>query len=152
LGPAIALSEHTGGDGQAAFRDAIERGLEGIIAKRRDSPYLPGRAGGWLKIKALKRQEVVIGGYTAPRRSRQYLGALVTGVYDDGQLVYAGHVGGGFDRRSLEQVYGLLQPLKTARSPFADPPPTNEEVTWVKLKLVAEVKFAEWTADHRLRQ
>ncbi len=151
-GRAVQVSAHRVGEGEKAFREAQARGLEGIIAKRLDSPYLAGRAGGWLKIKTLKRQEVVIGGYTEPRRSRQYLGALVTGVYENGELVYAGHVGGGFNRDSLEKVYSLLQPLRTRQSPFAEPPPTNEAVTWVKPKLVAEVKFAEWTADRRLRQ
>ena len=146
------LSEHITGDGLAAFQAAQAQRLEGIIAKRRDSVYLPGRAGGWLKIKTLRRQEVVVGGYTAPRRTRPYFGALVAGTYQNGQLVYAGHVGGGFDRNTLEQVYALLQPLVTRRSPFADPPSTNEAVTWVRPKLVAEVKFAEWTSDGRMRQ
>jgi len=150
--PVLAFSEHSVGQGDQAFQAAQAAGQEGIVAKRPDSHYLGGRGGAWLKIKALQRQEVVIGGYTQPRRTRQFLGALVVGLYDGGQLRYAGHVGGGFDRQSLEQVFELLQPLKVSRSPFAEEPPTNEPVQWVQPQRVAEVKFAGWTNDRKMRQ
>lgn len=122
------------------------------IAKQRDSRYEQRRSSQWLKIKTQMRQEVVIGGYTAPRKTRAYFGALVVGVYRDGALQYVGHVGGGFNRQSLQQTFEAMQPLKTDQSPFADPPHTNEEVQWLRPQLVAEVKFAEWTADDRMRQ
>ena len=152
LGPALAYSEHMVGEGERAFAEARAAGQEGIVAKRPESPYYEGRAGAWLKLKAVHQQEVVIGGYTQPRQTRQYLGALVVGVYDGGRLRYVGHVGGGFDRNSLEEVYNELQPLITPRSPFAQEPPTNEPVHWVRPERVAEVKFAGWTDDQKMRQ
>ena len=105
-----------------------------------------------MKIKTILESEVVIGGYTKPRNSRSYFGALVVGLYDQGELRYVGHAGGGFNEKSLEQVYKLLQPPKTQASPFAEKVQTNEPVQWVKPKAVAQVKFAEWTADRRMRQ
>jgi bifunctional non-homologous end joining protein LigD len=148
----VRLSPHVVANGQKAFDRVAAQGYEGLIAKRLDSPYHSGRAGNWLKIKTVLRQEVVIGGYTEPRRTRPYLGALVAGLYRRDELIYVGHVGGGFDHASLRQVYALLQPLHTSRPPFAEPPITNEAVHWVEPRLVAEVKFAEWTGDMRLRQ
>ncbi len=151
-GQRVRLSPHVLEEGNAAFEKAQARGLEGLIAKRTDSPYSSGRAGNWLKIKTILRQEVVVGGYTEPRRTRTHLGALVVGLYRGNELVYVGHVGGGFDRAALEQVHALLQPLRTDKAPFAETPATNEAVTWVRPELVAEVKFAEWTGDQCLRQ
>src|SRR5438876_5203158 len=152
--PLVRFSEHVVGEGTAFFRAARARRLEGIVAKLRDSPYLPGvRSSGWLKIKAVLQQEVVIGGFTAPRASRKYFGSLLVGVYEDGKLAYTGHVGGGFDERSLAEVYKLMKPLIIKASPFSGPPPrANEKPTWVKPKLVAEVTFAEWTRDGVMRQ
>jgi len=94
---------------------------------------------------------VVIAGYTRPRGGRVLFGSLVTGLYAGDQLVFAGHVGGGFNARLLKQVHGFMEPLETDASPFAKVPKTNEKVQWVRPKLVAEVKFSEWTADRRLR-
>ncbi|HYM50306.1 MAG TPA: DNA ligase D [Candidatus Limnocylindrales bacterium] len=152
--PLVRYSDHIIGQGKAFYQAARAKRLEGIVAKLRDSPYLPGvRSSSWLKIKTVAQQEVVIGGYTAPRHSRKYFGALLVGVYDDGNLVYTGHVGGGFDERSLETVYQQLQKLRVKKSPFSgEPPRTNEKPTWVKPQLVAEVKFAEWTKDGLMRQ
>src|SRR5204863_6232967 len=123
-------------------------------AKLRDSPYQPGmRSSAWLKIKAVRQQEVVIGGFTEPRGGRRHFGALIVGVYEDGKFVYAGHVGGGFDERSLESLAKLMKPLIVKTSPFSgEPPRGNEKPTWVRPKLVAEVKFSEWTRDGVMRQ
>jgi bifunctional non-homologous end joining protein LigD len=149
---AVRYSDHIVGRGEDFFREVEKLGLEGIIAKRIDSPYIQGRSGNWLKIKTVQRTEAVIGGYTKPRGMRSHFGALVMGQYRDGELEYVGHTGGGFDRKGLTELFKLMQPLKTNTSPFAAPPKTNEEVQWIKPKLVAEVKFAEWTSDGNMRQ
>src|SRR5260221_785410 len=147
----IKLSDHIEGDGQAFFKDIDKFHLEGMIAKRAASPYVQKRSRDWLKVKTIQRSEVVIGGYTEPRGSRSNFGALVVGLYHGKDLHYVAHVGGGFNQRSLAELYKLMQPLKTKASPFVDAPKTNEPVQWIKPKLVAEVKFSEWTADYRLR-
>ena len=147
----IKLSEHIEGDGEAFFKQIEKFHLEGMIAKRASSRYVQKRSSDWLKVKTIKRSEVVVGGYTEPRGSRSYFGALVVGLYKDRELHYVAHVGGGFNQRTLAEIYKLMQPLKTKQSPFVDAPKTNEPVQWLKPKLVAEVKFSEWTADARLR-
>jgi len=133
---------------------AKRRGWEGVIAKRLDAPYLPGsRSSSWLKLKLQHRAEFVVGGYTDPRRSRELIGALLLGYYDErGALCYAGHMGGGFGRESLRDIYRRLRPLVRATSPFADDVRTNEPAHWVRPSVVVEVKFSEWTADGKLRQ
>jgi bifunctional non-homologous end joining protein LigD len=148
------VSEHVVGSGRAFFAAAQKKRLEGIVAKLRDSPYQPGvRSHAWLKIKALLQQEVVIGGFTAPRAGRKYFGALIVGVYEDGRLVYTGHVGTGFTEQTLKSVYEALKPLVQKTCPFEGTPPhANEKPTWVKPHLVCEVKFGEWTRDGRMRQ
>src|SRR5437763_1615752 len=150
----LKYSEHVLGEGKAFFKAAQQKQLEGIVAKLRDSPYQPGmRSSAWLKIKAVRQQEVVIGGFTEPRGGRRHFGALIVGVYEDGKFVYAGHVGGGFDERSLESLAKLMKPLIVKTSPFSgEPPRGNEKPTWVRPKLVAEVKRAEWTRDGVMRQ
>ena len=150
----LKYSDHVLGQGKAFFKAAQQKRLEGIVAKLRDSPYQPGvRSSAWLKIKAILQQEVVIGGFTAPRASRKYFGALLVGVYDDGKLVYTGHVGGGFDEKTLAEIYKVMKPLIVKQSPFSGPPPhANETPTWVRPEVVAEVKFAEWTRDGVMRQ
>src|SRR3989442_10868204 len=150
----LKYSEHVVGEGTAFFKAAKEKRLEGIVAKRLDSPYQPGvRSSAWLKIKAVLQQEVVVGGFTAPRNSRKYFGALIVGVYEDGKFVYTGHVGGGFDEKALAELYKLMKPLIVKSPPFSGPPPhANEKPTWVKPKLVVEVKFSEWTREGVMRQ
>lgn len=148
----IKLSEHIEADGEEFFRHIEKFHLEGMIAKRAASKYVQKRTTDWLKVKTVMRSEVVIGGYTQPRGTRSYFGSLVCGLYRDRKLHYVAHVGGGFNERLLESIYKLMQPLKTDKSPFVDAPKTNEPVQWLKPKLVAEVKFSEWTADNRLRQ
>ena len=148
------VSEHIVGSGKSFYAAARQQHLEGIIAKLRDSPYQPGvRSHAWLKLKTELTQEVVIGGFTAPRAGRKYFGALIVGVNEDGRLTYAGHVGVGFTEHTLEAVHGALQPLIQKACPFEGTPPrANEKPTWVKPELVCEVKFSEWTRDGRLRQ
>jgi bifunctional non-homologous end joining protein LigD len=150
----LKYSEHVLGEGKAFYRAAKEKRLEGIVGKLRDSVYQPGvRSSAWLKIKTVSEQEVVIGGFTAPRNSRKHFGAILVGVYDDGNLVYTGHTGGGFDEKTLASVYKQMKPLVIDKPPFAGKPPhTNEKPTWIKPELVAEVKFAEWTRDGLMRQ
>ena len=147
----VKLSEHVEGDGKDFFGQIEKFHLEGMMAKRATSKYVQKRSADWLKIKTVLRQEVVIGGYTQPRGARSHFGSLVCGLYRDNQLHYVAHVGGGFNERTLASTYRLMQPLKTDKSPFVKVPKTNEPVQWLKPKLVAEVKFSEWTADHRLR-
>lgn len=145
-------SEHTVGNGTDAFQRAGRMGLEGIVAKRSSSPYLQRRSSHWLKVKTSRRQDVVICGYTQPRNTRKHFGALVVGIYDGDRLRYAGHVGGGFNGKSLEHMFGLMQPLGLEASPFERAPKTNEPVQWIKPLLVCEVKFAEWTREEAMRQ
>jgi bifunctional non-homologous end joining protein LigD len=147
----VRFSDHIIGAGEKLFEVIAKVPLEGMIAKRIDSTYLQKRSADWLKIKTTLESEVVVGGYTQPRNSRSFFGALVVGLYQDGELHYVAHTGGGFNQKTLEQVYKLMQPLKTSASPFVDPPKTNEPVHWIKPKLVAQVKFSEWTADRRMR-
>lgn len=150
--PYLRYSEHSE-DGIGLYKAAHKEHLEGIIAKDGDSLYEPGtRSLSWLKVKSVLQQEAVIGGFTMPRRSRKLFGALVLGVYEGDELVYIGHTGGGFDQKELKRVHDLLQPLVTDKSPFKRPPHTNTPVTWVKPKLVVEVKFSEWTKEQIMRQ
>lgn len=147
----LKYSDHVEGDGELFFREIAKFRLEGMIAKRATSKYVQKRSSDWLKVKTVQRSEVVVGGYTQPRGARSYFGSLVMGLYRDGKLHYVAHVGGGFNEQKLRAIYRLLQPLKTDKSPFVVRPKTNEPVQWVKPKLVAEVKFSEWTADERMR-
>jgi bifunctional non-homologous end joining protein LigD len=147
----VRYSDHIIEAGEQLYEAIAKVPLEGIIAKRLDSTYVQKRSTDWLKIKTTLEQEVVVGGYTQPRNSRSYFGALVVGLYQDGALHYVAHTGGGFNQKTLEHVFKQLQPLKTNQSPFLDVPKTNEPVQWVKPKLVAQIKFSEWTADRRMR-
>jgi bifunctional non-homologous end joining protein LigD len=138
-------------DGETAFRSACERGWEGLIAKRIDSGYTPARSRDWLKLKCTHGQELVIGGWTAPRGSRERFGALLVGYYDRGRLRYAGKVGTGFDRRTLDWLGDQLERRERPTSPFqSGDPPRNAR--WAEPELVAEIAFAEWTRDGKLRQ
>ena len=150
--PALRLSEIAYGDGRALQKRAFEQGWEGLIAKLASSRYISGkRSPDWRKLKILHEQEFVVAGWSEPRKSRTHFGALILGVYDGAELRYAGHVGTGFDQRELEKVMALLQPLETKMSPFRTLPPVNEKPHWVQPKLVAQVRFAEWTSDGVLR-
>jgi bifunctional non-homologous end joining protein LigD len=150
---AVLLSD-TSTRGATMLARARRAGWEGIIAKRIDARYQPGtRSDDWLKLKLQYRAEFVIGGFTEPRKTRPYFGALLLGAFDsDGKFVYVGHTGGGFTRAGLAEMHGRLQVLERAASPFAKPPRTNERAHWVAPRVVVEVKFAEWTSDRLLRQ
>lgn len=149
----IRYTDHVVGRGAEVFAGACRLGLEGIIAKRADSPYRAGRSPDWLKVKCTGRQELVIGGFSAPGGSRSHLGALLVGLRKGDDLIYAGKVGTGFTERSLAELARRLGPLVRDRSPFADPPRGAEarDVTWVEPVLVAEIEFTEMTRDGRLR-
>jgi len=138
-------------------------GLEGIIAKRVDSKYEPGRRGGaWLKVKAQNEQEFVIGGYTPSQGSRKFFGSIFVGHYENGKLMFASGVGSGFTHRTLEMLFKQFQKLRTPNCPFANLPwrksrggfsmADMRRATWLEPKLVCQVKFFEWTRDGNLRQ
>jgi bifunctional non-homologous end joining protein LigD len=149
----IAFSRHRKASGTKFFAEAERKGLEGIMAKRADSQYVSGgRTKDWLKIKTAKRQEVVIAGFTAPRRTRPFFGALVLAVRENDTWRYIGHVGTGFSHQTLETLHAKLSKLKAARSPFPAKVKDEGVTTWVRPSLVAEVKFAEWTSKGELRQ
>ena len=149
----IAFSRHRKASGTKFFAEAERKGLEGIMAKRADSQYVSGgRTADWLKIKTAKRQEVVIAGFTAPRRTRPFFGALVLAVRENDAWRYIGHVGTGFSHQTLETLHAKLSKLKAARSPFTAKVKDEGVTTWVRPSLVAEVKFAEWTSKGELRQ
>jgi bifunctional non-homologous end joining protein LigD len=148
----IAFSRHRKQSGTKFFEEAERKGLEGIMAKRADSKYLSGhRTDNWLKIKISKRQEVVIAGFTAPRRTRPFFGALALAVREKNAWRYIGHVGTGFSHKILEELHGKLMKLKAARSPFPAKVKDEAVTTWVKPSLVAEVKFTEWTSSGEMR-
>jgi len=147
----------------AMLASACKLGLEGVIAKRRDAPYVAGRSTSWIKLKCRQRQEFVVGGYTDPQGSRSGIGALLLGVYEreaasgeatpsDAELVYAGRVGSGFDQRSLRELESVLEARTRADSPFVRGAVIEGKPHWVEPGLVAEVSFGEWTGGGRVRQ
>jgi bifunctional non-homologous end joining protein LigD len=150
--PMVFFSDHVFKDGEAFFKAAVAEHLEGIIGKKITSSYQSKRSREWVKIKSALRQEVVIGGFTAPRGSRQQFGALLVGVYNEkNELEYVGHVGGGFDGGLLKDIYAKLEPLVQKKCPFKNTPKTNATATWVKPQLICEVSFTEWTQDNSMR-
>jgi bifunctional non-homologous end joining protein LigD len=152
FGGRVRYSPHRNEHGKRLFREACSQGLEGLIAKRADSPYRSGaRSRDWLKLKCHFEQELVIGGFTAPQGSRTDFGALLVGYHEDGRLRYAGKVGTGFDRATLETLGRRLRELERDEPPFADVHPIPRGTHWVEPELVAQIGFAEWTRDGRLR-
>ena len=149
----LRVSESTR-TGSRMIARALRAGWEGVITKRTDAPYVPGaRSRAWLKLKLQHRAEFVVGGFTEPRNSREYIGSLLLGYFDErGRFCYVGHSGGGFTRASLESMYHRLRRLERAKSPFEVAPRTNEKAHWVVPKVVVEVKFGEWTTAGKLRQ
>jgi DNA ligase D-like protein (predicted ligase) len=148
----IRLTTYRNDAGEALYAEACRRGWEGVIAKRADSPYSGRRSRDWLKFKCEQGQELVIGGYTAPRGSRTEFGALLLGYYDHGALRYAGKVGTGFDRAALRAIGAELRRREISESPFADAGEIRERgVSWVAPELVAQLAFTEWTGSGRLR-
>lgn len=152
FGGRVRYSPHRNKHGKRLFSEACRDGLEGLIAKRGDSPYRSGaRSRDWLKLKCHFEQELVIGGFTAPQGSRTDFGALLVGYYKGDHLSYAGKVGTGFDRTVLETLGRRLRDLERDDPPFADVHPIPRGTHWVEPELVAQIGFSEWTRDGRLR-
>jgi bifunctional non-homologous end joining protein LigD len=146
--------EYLENDGETLYEASLSQGLEGIIAKRKDSTYSAGkRSRDWVKIKSFLSDEFIIGGYTRGAGNREEaFGALLLGTLDDsGKLVFAGHAGTGFDDRSLSEIKKRLEAIRTDVNPFGRTPPINAPAIWVKPQLVAEIKFSERTSDGLLR-
>jgi bifunctional non-homologous end joining protein LigD len=149
----VRLCEHVEEHGNDFFELVADQGLEGVIAKDSRSPYLVGRRSNyWLKIKAKRRQEVVIAGFTDERSNRNNIGSLVVGVREGNSLVYVGHVGSGFTVNTLDDLRRRLAPLIEKSCPFQKKPKVNAPVHWVRPTLSCEVSFSDWTRDRRLRQ
>ena len=144
----LRLSEFHAGDGRPLHEQALRRGWEGIVAKALDAPYQSGRrSSAWRKIKILKRQDCVVGGFTDGRGSRAHFGALLLGVWEGGALSYVGHAGTGFTGRELQRLARILEPLETPTCPFGVRPRTNERPHWTRPDVVVTVGFTEWTDD-----
>lgn len=148
----VLYSKHVLGNGCALFAQAEKQQLEGIIGKRRDSIYVERRTRDWVKIKAQLMQECVIGGFTEPRGSRTGFGALLLGLYDGKNLEYVGHVGTGFNTKLLHSLTADLKKIERKASPFSTRVDSNTKPHWVEPKMVAQVRFTEWTRDGYLRQ
>jgi bifunctional non-homologous end joining protein LigD len=148
---ALVYCEHVVDQSQQLYAVAEDSGWEGVIAKRADATYRSGRSGNWFKLKIVRGQEFVVGGFTAPAGSRQGLGALLIGYYDaDGGFRYAGKVGTGFTAPTLRELRALLAPSATTGPAFLDPP-REPTATWVDPSLVVDVAFGEWTESGHLR-
>jgi len=148
----LRYSEHFEKDGEMLYDRAVGLGLEGIVAKKADSPYKSGRSDRWLKIRADKTGDFVVAGYTAPKGSRGGFGALHLAAYQDGSLVYVGRAGSGFNAKQLKEISAELERLAVAKPPFAGPVPAEADSRWVAPELVAEVRYKEITGDGLLRQ
>jgi bifunctional non-homologous end joining protein LigD len=149
---ALQLSEAWRDNSQKRFAEACRAGWEGLIAKRAAAPYASGRSRDWLKLKCVWEQELVVGGYTDPSGSRTDFGALLVGYYEDGRLRYAGKVGTGYTAATLRELGARLRRLQTPESLFVDARPIPKGTHWTRPELVAQIGFAEWTNDGRLRQ
>ena len=147
----IRFSDHVIEKGEELYQLAVAQRLEGLIAKKIDSPYLEGRSLTWVKIKLARDIDAVVGGWTSPRGSREHFGALLLGLYDKEKLEFIGGVGTGFSGETQRLIWSRLQEAKTAECPFAARPSTREKAFWVKPELVARVKFSSWTQDRHLR-
>jgi bifunctional non-homologous end joining protein LigD len=149
---ALQHTEAWSDDSERRFAEACRSGWEGLIAKRADAPYVAGRSKDWLKLKCVWEQEFVIGGYTEPAGSRTDFGALLVGYYEQDSLRYAGKVGTGYTKATLHDLGVRLRKLETAQPAFVDARPIPRGVHWTRPNLVAQIGFAEWTSDARLRQ
>ena len=140
--PVVAISVEHPAEGEALYEAARSKGLEGIIAKLRNSTYAGARTSTWVKLKIVSEVDAVIAGYTEGRGSRKFFGALVLGLYEGRELKFIGSVGTGFDESKQEEITKQLEELRTEKSPFAKPPGLRENVDWVEPKLIARVKYA----------
>lgn len=148
----LCYSDYIQGNGKEVFEHACKMGLEGIISKQAQATYVTKRSTSWLKVKCIKRQEFVIGGFTKPKGKRTSFGSLLLGVFNNkGDLEYTGHVGTGFTHISLKEIAAHLQQNLQENCPFNTIPPESHHVTWVKPTLVAEVEFRAWTSEGILR-
>jgi len=147
----IVPSARLASNGLEAYRLAIQRKFEGLVAKDLSSPYVEGRSRFWLKVKVHQEDEFVIGGFTAPAGSRSHFGALLLGAYDRGKLHFVGKVGTGFNEQTLAMLFKKFKPLIRQQSSFVDPP-RDRDVTFLSPKLVAQISYQEWTSDKKLRQ
>jgi bifunctional non-homologous end joining protein LigD len=148
----LRYTEHRDTEGEAFYAEACRQGWEGLIAKRADAPYRPGRSRDWLKFKCETNQEFVIGGFSDPQRSRIGFGALLLGYYDSsGRLVYAGKVGTGFDTKLLRSLHGEMTDIEQDKTPFDLGDLPRSGVHWIEPTLVAQIGFSEWTRDGQLR-
>src|SRR5688572_32965168 len=148
----VRYNDHVEGRGNDFFAAVSKHQLEGIVAKHRASPYQQARSRYWLKIKTQHTDHYVIAGFTPPEGSRKYFGALLLGLYDrNGDLIHVGRAGGGFDDKTLKEVWQQIKPLVIPKSPFKEIPAEIRKSTWVRPKLVCEVRFSEWTSAHQLR-
>jgi len=147
----LRFTGHRERDGEAYFRQACRKGLEGVIAKHADGVYVSRRSHDWLKFKCWQEQEFVIGGFTDPQGRRAGFGALLLGYYEGNRLRYAGKVGTGFDTYLLMTLRKELSRLETSKSPFAEEVRAGNGVHWVRPNLVAQVSFTQWTRDGKLR-
>jgi ATP-dependent DNA ligase len=148
----LMISRRLPPDGERALATARAKGWEGVIAKIATSAYEPGvRSRAWRKVKVRGESEFVIGGYTPPQGSRAELGALLVGLYDRGALRFTGKVGTGYTRETLRDLGVRLSGLRSDVAPF-DPVPRVAAAVWVEPRLVAQIAYAEWTADGKLRQ
>jgi bifunctional non-homologous end joining protein LigD len=149
----LALAERLGADGEAAFAKAVRKGWEGVVGKDLAARYEAGRRSlRWLKVKARREGEFVIGGFTLPKGSRLHFGAVLVGLFDGKSLRYCGSVGTGFSDEVLLGLLEKLHPLQSDACPFTPVPREVKDAVWVKPSLVAQVAFAEWTGDEKLRQ
>lgn len=150
----LHYSRHVEGNGDESFKAACELGMEGIIGKKADSIYSGTRNGDWIKLKCDKRQEFVIGGFTLSDKKASGISSLLLGLYDDGNLVYVGRAGTGFSKAAVDELQEKFTGLIRSDSPFLSAPKakSNEKITWLEPRLLAEVKFAEWTKENLLRQ
>jgi bifunctional non-homologous end joining protein LigD len=152
-GELLQFSEHIEGGGGEVFKRACELHAEGIISKRAASEYSSGRGGDWLKLKCVHEQEFVIGGFTLPSNGSHGVGALLLGYYDDGKLIYAGRTGTGFTQKTHRTLRDQLDELRQKTSSFEKlPAEARRGAVWVQPELVAQVNFANWTADNLVRQ
>jgi bifunctional non-homologous end joining protein LigD len=147
----IVPSSRLASDGLEAYRLAMQRKFEGLVAKDLSSPYVEGRSSFWLKVKVHQEDEFVIGGFTEPSGSRSHFGALLLGAHDRGKLHFVGKVGTGFNDQTLAMLFKKFKPLVRQQSPFVDPP-RDRDVTFLSPKLVAQISYQEWTSDKKLRQ
>jgi bifunctional non-homologous end joining protein LigD len=147
----VRYSDHVIEKGKELYEVALQRNLEGLVAKRISSAYPEGRSQSWLKIKLTRDVDTVVGGWTDPRGAREHFGALLAGIYDGDELQFVGGVGTGFSVEMQKRVWEQLRRLKSSECPFAAEPATREKAHWVRPELVARAKFDGWTEGRQLR-